>query len=67
MNVLPQYCKYRAHLEGKDYVIVLVSVVLLCALRLGLPKLFKETDERVLNAASWVITTLFMLALMFMT
>ncbi len=64
---MPQYCKYRAHLEGKDYVIVLVSVVLLCALRLGLPKLFKEADERVLNAASWVITTLFMLALMFLT
>ena len=67
MNEMPQYCKYRAHLEGKDYVIVLVSVVLLCALRLGLPKLFKEADERVLNAASWVITTLFMLALMFLT
>lgn len=64
---MPQYCKYRAHLEGKDYVIVLISVVLLCALRLGLPKLFKEADERVFNAASWVITTLFMLALMFLT
>ena len=66
MDALSHYHKHRAHLEGKDYVIVLISVVLLFALRLGLPKLFKETDERVLNAASWVITTLFMLALMFL-
>ncbi len=62
MDTLTVFAHYR-HWTTADYVILSVSMALLIALKLGLPKLFRNADERVLNAASWSITAVFMLIL----
>ncbi len=66
-NIMTVLASRHRHWTLKDYVILFVSMVLLFALRMGLPKLFKNADERVLNGVSWGIAIAFMLILIIAT
>ncbi len=59
--------RHRRHWTAKDFAIVAVAMVLYVVLRLTLPKIIKNVDDKLLDRISFGAAILAMLALMFAT
>ena len=66
VNELMWYYRHR-HWTLKDFAIIGCSFVMYIVLKITLPKIFKSTDERMLDKISWGIAIVSMIVLIFAT